>query len=212
MELGWRELLIVAAVLAGVYLVVALLALARVRRKHARSPNVEPSAPPDPGPPFKAPPPGHVWDHPFLTPVHLPEVAPPVPAEVDFVLDDLSTGAEPLVASPAASPGVSPTVSPFAATLAATELEVEVRQLRAEVEQLRQELLELKQTQARRISPLYADAAALAQRGFDARGVAEECGISVAEAELVLAMSRDEQNFDSEVKDGADGRKHDIAE
>lgn len=216
MDLGWRELLIVAVVLAGVYLVVALLALARVRRKHARPPNVEPGAPPDLGPPFKAPPPGHVWDHPFLTPVHLPEVAPPAPAEVDFVLDDLLTGAEPPPAAAAASsgvsPAVSPAVSPFAATLAATELEVEVRQLRAEVEQLRQELLELKQAQARRISPLYADAAALAHRGFDARGVAEECGISVAEAELVLAMSKDEQNFDSEVKDGADGRKHDIAE
>ena len=58
----------------------------------------------------------------------------------------------------------------------------------------------------RRISPLYADAAALAQRGFDARGVAEECGISVAEAELVLAMSKDSKDFDIEVDDGADGK------
>lgn len=196
---GWRELAILAVVLAGIYLVVALLALMRIRRPRAPSPNVEPGAAKDLGPPFRAPPPGHVWDHPFLTPVRLPDEAPPGPVEVDLLLDELST-----------TPPASPAPSTFAATLAATELEAEVRQLRAEVQQLRQELAEMQQ--ARRISPLYADAAALANRGFDARGVAEECGISVAEAELVLAMSRDEQNFDSEVEDGADGRKHNIAD
>jgi hypothetical protein len=191
--MGWRELVILAAAVAGVYLVIALLALARLRRKPARPTNVEPSAPGDLGPPFKAPPPGHVWDHPFLTPVRLPDEPPPAPTEVDLVMDELS----------AAASGPSAT-SPFAATLAATELEAEVRQLRAEIEALRQELAEVKQ--ARRISPLYADAAALAHRGFDARGVAEECGISVAEAELVLAMSKDEKNFESEVGNGAQGR------
>lgn len=196
--MGWRELVMLAAAVAGVYLVIALLALVRLRRKPAWSANVEPSAPGDQGPPFKAPPPGHVWDHPFLTPVRLPDAAPPAPTEVDLVMGEIS----------AAASG-SPATSPFAATLAATEMDAELRQLRAEIEQLRQELAEVKQ--ARRISPLYADAAALAHRGFDARGVAEECGISVAEAELVLAMSKDETNFDSEVADGAQGRKHDVA-
>lgn len=186
--MGWREMVMLAAALAGVYLVIALLALARMRRR-PRPTNVEPTEPGNLGPAFKAPPPGHVWDHPFLTPVRLPDEAPPVPTQFDPVPEE--------------------TPSPFAATLAATELELEVRQLRAEVEELRQELAEVKQ--ARRISPLYADAAALAHRGFDARGVAEECGISVAEAELVLAMSKDEKNFDSEVGDGADGRKQDVA-
>ncbi|MBI5785447.1 MAG: DUF2802 domain-containing protein [Rhodocyclales bacterium] len=196
--IGWRELVMLAAALAGVYLVVALLALARLGRRPARQANVEPSTPDDLGPPFKAPPPGQVWDHPFLTPVRLPDEAAPVPTEVDLVMDGIS----------AAASGV-PATSPFAATLAATEMEAELRQLRAEIEQLRQELAEVKL--ARRISPLYADAAALAHRGFDARGVAEECGISVAEAELVLAMSKDEKNFDSEVGDGAQGRQHDVA-
>jgi hypothetical protein len=196
--IGWRELVILAAALAGVYLVVALLALARLRRRPARSEYVEPSAPDNLGPPFKAPPPGHVWDHPFLTPVRLPDETPAAPAEVDLVMGEISAA----VSEP-------PPKSPFAATLAVTEMEAEVRQLRAEVEQLRQELAEVRQ--ARRISPLYADAAALAHRGFDARGVAEECGISVAEAELVLAMSKDEKDFDSEVEDGEQGRKHDVA-
>jgi len=97
---------------------------------------------------------------------------------------------------------------PFAAELSAqvakTELEAEVRQLRAELTALRAEMAEIKTT--RRTSPLYAEAAALAQRGFDARGVAEECGISVAEAELVLAMSRDSKDFEIEVDDGAGTR------
>ncbi|MBI4997525.1 MAG: DUF2802 domain-containing protein [Rhodocyclales bacterium] len=186
--MGWREMVMLAAALAGVYLVIALLALARMRRRPPRARNVEPTAPDNSGPAFKPQPPGQVWDHPFLTPVRLPDEPPPVPTGV---------------------PVREEVASPFAATLAATELEAELRQLRAEVEQLRQELAEVKQ--ARRVSPLYADAAALAHRGFDARGVAEECGISVAEAELVLAMSKDEKNFDSEVGDGADGRKHDVA-
>lgn len=187
--MGWREIVMLAAALAGIYLVIALLALARMRRRPPLSTNVEPTEPGNLGPAFKAPPPGHVWDHPFLTPVRLPDEAPPVSAQFDPVGEEIP--------------------SPFAATLAATELELEVRQLRAEVEELRLELAEVKQAQ--RISPLYADAAALAHRGFDALGVAEECGISVAEAELVLAMSKDEKNFDSEVGDGADGRKQDVA-
>lgn len=188
--IGWRELVILAAALAGVYLAVALWALWRLRRrKPVRHVDAEPTAA-DLGPAFKEPPPGHVWDHPFLSPVRLPDPIPEAPAKVDVVLEELATAA----AEPA---------PPFAATLAVSEMEAELRQLRAEVERLRQELGELKQ--APRISPLYADAAALAHRGFDAHGVAEECGISVAEAELVLAMSRDDRNFDKEVRDDATG-------
>jgi hypothetical protein len=117
---------------------------------------------------------------------------------------------EPLAGTDADAPTEMAPVSSvaFAAELSAqvakTELEAEVRQLRVELAALRDELAEIKAT--RRVSPLYAEAAALAQRGFDARGVAEECGISVAEAELVLAMSRDSRDFDKEVDDGAEGR------
>lgn len=92
----------------------------------------------------------------------------------------------------------------FAEHLAWPRLEAEIGQLRAEVAQLREELSQLKA--ARRISPLYADAAALAQRGYDAHGIAGECGISVAEAELVLAMSDGGKNFDDEVNDGGSGQ------
>jgi hypothetical protein len=115
---------------------------------------------------------------------------------------------EPIIGAGAAAHPESDRLPMFetelSARLAKSELETEVRQLRLELATLREELAELKLT--RRVSPLYAEAAALAQRGFDARGVAEECGISVAEAELVLAMTRDNKDFDREVDDGAVGK------
>lgn len=201
--IGWRELLMLAAIVAGIYLIVALMALARMKRPGVALPSREPTASPNLTPPLDPPtPPRESWRHPFRTPVALASDEPPVLTERELTLDEVLP-----LAGVAGRPEASPT--PFAATLALTELEVEVRQLRADVAALRQELAEFKE--ARRISPLYADAAALAHRGFDARGVADECGISVAEAELVLAMSRDETDFDSEVDDGADGRKDNAA-
>jgi hypothetical protein len=159
-EFGWRDGLLLAIALAAVYLVVALLGLARLRRRHDEA------------------------------------VAPPAAHRVD-----------PPDAAAVANGNTSDEPPPFAAHLALTELEAKVQQLHAEVTAMREEMAALKV--APRVSPLYADAAALAKRGFDARGVADECGISVAEAELVLAMSRDEQNYDSEVND--DRRGHDVA-
>jgi hypothetical protein len=129
-------------------------------------------------------------------------VAPPGPGPTEAAASPLaaerSGGADgPALSSPA--PGFE---AELAAQVTRTALEAEVRQLRVELAALREELAEIKAM--RRVSPLYAEAAALAQRGFDARGVAAECGISVAEAELVLAMSRDSRDFDKEAEDGAD--------
>jgi hypothetical protein len=170
---GWRDVFFLALALAAVYLVVALLGLARLRRRR------EPS----------------------LTDTPTEPLAPTFEPSIQAKESDTDYAAAELVAmdfSPAPA-------APFAAHLALTELEAEVKHLRADVSALREELAELKA--ARRISPLYADAAALARRGFDARGVASECGISVAEAELVMAMSRDDRDFDSEVDDGEPGRR-----
>lgn len=111
--------------------------------------------------------------------------------------------ARPFIVPVEAEP-VPTAVPPFAEQLAWTALEAEVRQLRAEVTALREELAGFKAV--RRVSPMYAEALDLARRGFDARGVAEECGISVAEAELVLAMARDKVDFDREVDDGGPGQ------
>lgn len=71
--------------------------------------------------------------------------------------------------------------------LTLSRLTAEVEQLRAEVAALRGKLTDERPLQA--VSPFYGEAMALAQRGYDARGIADECGISVAEAELLLAMS-----------------------
>jgi hypothetical protein len=174
-ELGWRDAVLLVVVLAVIYLVVSLLALARLRRQQAPALAATPSLVDSAGAPG----------------------VPPMAAEPALVVDAAmppELADEPAVAFEAE----------LSARLAKTELEAEVKQLRRELAALREELAEIKAT--RRVSPLYAEAAALAQRGFDARGVAAECGISVAEAELVLAMSRDSKDFDKEVDDGADGR------
>ncbi len=177
-DIGWREGLLLAAVVVAVYLVVALLGLARLKRRHAFVAAAEPP---------------------------LAAFAPPVvpTADADPGLEDMpiiQASYEPTQNAGAGSLGTIEAASTeFARHLAMRELEAEVRRLRAEVAALREDLNELKRERApRRVSPLYAEAAALAERGFDARGVAEECGISVAEAELVLAMSRDDKTFDNE--------------
>lgn len=83
------------------------------------------------------------------------------------------------------------------------ELRAQLTAMATELAAVHAELSELKV--ARRVSPMYAEAVALARRGYDARGIAEECGISVAEAELVLSMSSGSKDFDDEVDDGGSG-------
>jgi len=89
-------------------------------------------------------------------------------------------------------------------------LALEVRQLRRDVSHLREELdaqrnevAEMRQTlaaqtqqieatrAAQRVSPIYGEALALAQRGMAAEVIAERCSISVAEAELVQSLAQD---------------------
>ncbi|MFN6961006.1 MAG: DUF2802 domain-containing protein [Rhodocyclaceae bacterium] len=77
--------------------------------------------------------------------------------------------------------------------LARYDIEREVGKLREEVAQLRDEVKELRA--ARNISPQYAEALGLAQRGLSAQQIADRMGISLAEAELVHALSRGEELF-----------------
>ncbi|MCX7170695.1 MAG: DUF2802 domain-containing protein [Proteobacteria bacterium] len=53
---------------------------------------------------------------------------------------------------------------------------------------------------ARRVSPQYNEAMQLAQRGMAARDIADECGISLGEAELVLSLSRNKQEYEDHEK------------
>jgi len=78
-------------------------------------------------------------------------------------------------------------------------LEREIAQLRKEVGGLRSEMLLLREAQRRELahsqaaqnaSPLYNDAMQMAMQGIDAASIAQHCGISRAEAELVVALVR----------------------
>ncbi|HNT62868.1 MAG TPA: DUF2802 domain-containing protein, partial [Candidatus Desulfobacillus denitrificans] len=67
-------------------------------------------------------------------------------------------------------------------------IEAELAELRGEVAALKEKVSLLEA--ARNVSPQYGEAVALAQKGMAAPQIAERCGISVAEAEMVCALSR----------------------
>lgn len=108
----------------------------------------------------------------------------------------------------------APVAPSFGAELQRTNNEQEVRMLREEIVQLRDEVAALHEEldhikAARNVSPQYADAMSLAQRGLTAQDVADRCGISLGEAELVWALSRGANNFEQEDDYGGEsGRKH----
>ncbi len=81
----------------------------------------------------------------------------------------------------------------LAEQLARYDLELEVSKLREDVAKLREEVAELRA--ARNVSPQYAEALGLARRGLSAQQIADRMGISLAEAELVHALSRGEELF-----------------
>ena len=196
---GWREWVMLAAALAGIYLVVALVALARLRHRAGKAVPREPTSRSLLTPSRASP---AAWQHPFSSPVPV-DTGHEGDVETPEVVMQMSSGTGKSVNT------AEPPVLTFEDTLSMTHLEAEIKQLRAEVDAVRKELAELKES--RRISPMYAEAAALAQRGFDARGVADECGISVAEAEFVLAMTRDDLTFAEEDPHAGKERKLDAA-
>lgn len=82
-------------------------------------------------------------------------------------------------------------------------VEDELGQLRDEVDALRGELAALRDEIRQEVghmranqtaSPLYTDAMQMAQLGHDAATIAERCGIARAEAELVVALVKSQNN------------------
>ena len=67
-------------------------------------------------------------------------------------------------------------------------VEQELEQMRGELAALREQMAALKA--AREMAPQYGEAMNLASRGVDAQQIAQQCAISVAEAELVRALSQ----------------------
>lgn len=188
---GWREAILLLVGAAAIYLLVTVIRLLRIGKRPAAVVQEEPplveSATPEPTPP------------PELT-----ETVAPSPvarrAEWHDVVDlELLAGPASAVEAPAPVSGFG---EQLAEHLARSDLEREVRQLRKEVGQLRAELDDLRAV--RNISPHYAEALALAQRGLTAQDVADRMGISLAEAELVHALSRGESLFEEGDQDGTD--------
>lgn len=93
--------------------------------------------------------------------------------------------------------------------LARTDMEMEMQRMRDEMERMRAEMEELRA--ARRVSPQYAEAMELVQRGLSAQDVADRLGISLAEAELVHALGQSRQNFDEGDDHGADANANGAA-
>lgn len=82
-------------------------------------------------------------------------------------------------------------------------VEDELMQLRDEVDALRGELAALRDEihsevshmrASQTVSPIYTDAMQMAQLGHDAATIAERCGIARAEAELVVALVKSQNN------------------
>lgn len=71
-------------------------------------------------------------------------------------------------------------------------VEAELKQMRSELAALRADVERLKT--ARAVSPQYSEAVTLAEKGADAQSIAARCGISVGEAELVLALTQRQES------------------
>jgi hypothetical protein len=189
---GWREGILLLVGLAVLYLVVTVVRLLRVGKRSTESgklPLTEPQVTETP------PVPELTETVPTLQVTHSNEWND----EVDLDLLGGQRAKNVLTKAPTPASGFG---EQLAEHLARSDLEREVRQLRKEVDALRVELDELRTV--RNISPHYADALSLAQRGLTAQDVADRMGISLAEAELVHALSRGESIFDEGEHDGAD--------
>lgn len=87
-------------------------------------------------------------------------------------------------------------LSAFEFQLYRNRVDNELRALRQDIEDLRKALAQIHA--AGRVSAQYSEAMALAQRGVDTQIIAERCAISLGEAELVAALSRNEEDYGNE--------------
>lgn len=167
MVIGWRDVLLLLVGAVAVYMAVVVV---RMRRLKPTRPSLEMPAEPA---------------APALSEEALPPVLPePLP-------EPTAEAAPPATDEP-------PREAPVFVQDAETEvllLREEVDALRAEVAALRDELhheiAHLRATQT--VSPLYSDAMQMATLGHDAVTIAERCGISRAEAELMLALIKNQE-------------------
>ena len=163
--LGWREAVIALIVLVGAYMLFVLL-----RMRHLRKPSLQPEA-------------SSETREPAATSAALPAETPPTDPRVDDAWE-------------ATPPGL-------AEEFLRNGLEQEILMLREEVDAMRGELAalrddmqqELAQMRASQtVSPIYGDAVQMAAAGYDPAAIAERCGIARAEAELVVALAKNQEH------------------
>lgn len=129
------------------------------------------------------------------------EAAVSLPPVVTPAAPTLETSDEAVAEVPALVPAYAPTPSRFAELARLEAVEREQIALRDEIIGLRKALSALREESERKISealfqarggqhvsPLYGDAMQMALAGHDAATVAERCGISRGEADLVIAL------------------------
>lgn len=205
---NWRDAILMAVGLLAVYVVFSIMRLVQLSRAAARIDYaalhradpiaVMPGEPPaDGSEPLLAPGPSSpAMEADMPAPVVAPSAgtAPPASTGSRFArFAQWVHAQEPATGSPDALAGAMRR-DDFANELRQTQLETEVGYLRRESERLREELAEVHAElallkSARNVSPLYSEAASLAQKGVPADGIAGQCGISLGEAELVAALA-----------------------
>ncbi len=181
--LGWREALIAVVALLVVYILISFLRIGRLKNRAIQAQGPASHAAPAAVAAYAAvqevdnPPPGPVDEAP---------VAPALPEEPREPERSFAWN-EP--------PEVSVDVRRI------EMLEQEVAQLRREIGGLLAEVQTLRDEQRRELSrvqvtqnasPYYSDAMQLALQGQDAAGISQLCGISRAEADLVVALARNQ--------------------
>jgi len=186
-ELAWRDGVLLLVASAAVYLIIMLLRLTQIGRRRTTIAPPEPTAPPAAPPPVppaaRKPPLAEADDHQTRAPMR---EAPRAAAAVQ--------------AQNAASP------SAFVEHLQWAALDAEVGRMRQDLQALSEEVQVLRRELAminssRHVSPHYAEAMTLAQRGHAPQDVADRCGISLGEAELVIALARGPRAFAGEEDD-----------
>lgn len=167
MVIGWRDIVLLLVAAVAVYMAVVV-----VRMRRLKPPDMPQASLAEP---LKE----------TTGPANPPEVSEPLPEPHEVVVADVAAEEPPQDAP---------------AYVQDTETEVvllreEVDALRAEVaalrDELHHELAHLRATQT--VSPLYSDAMQMATLGHDAATIAERCGISRAEAELMLALIKNQE-------------------
>ncbi len=208
--LGWRDGILLVVVLAAVYLAVMLLRLTQIGRARQAGHMQEPLAVPMPE--MVSPLRERNEDRgeaavmmpvPMVEAEMLPDAPSAVPSVPTFAWDEVRTlfGDAAIAARPA-PPRPAGFGEHLAEHLARTDVEMEVQRMRSEMERMRSEVEQLRA--ARNVSPQYAEAMELAQRGMSAQQLADHLGISLGEAELVHALSRSDGKFDEGDEHGAD--------